>query len=592
MWWLSIIMSIISNPLGWFIILWVVALIFALAMPGLTPSQPVTVIILIVLPALLLYGRMSRSKKKEVKRWIRNNIFSLFKKPIGWIIIICVIVGILAVIMRDLITEQVASVLVLVTGFTVIGIIRIKQIKQEIKKGKEWKEQHKQEKQYDYERDEQDEESDFKNPFTDPEIPDELKNDTGFIFGIKKGQTIARAEDRKDRYGHKMDGHILVVGGAGSGKSSCIAIPTLLAWKERVFAIDIKGELYENTQHKRPNARVFDPLDSNAWGYNPFYLLDWTDNKEREATAIANALIPMPIDIKDPFWIKNAQDMLTGAILHFHHEGLTFVETIEEILITPIEELIKKIRNSNAKNARIFVNSFADLKAETVAGIYTELSQQIRLYITDESLANSLSKADYIVPADLESADIYISIPEYLLDQWKNLITLMTSQFLTYFEKRPEKTSTPILFLLDEFPRLGKIEKITNGLATLRGKNITIAPILQSLSQLDLIYGEKAREVICDNCAYTAVLNATEVKTQEYFSKRVGTYKPPKTTDSKNYTGFTSMLLDIPTGKGTSTTPEKEPIIEPADFSKLKDVVLLTPYGNFRVDRKPYYKEK
>ncbi len=42
----------------------------------------------------------------------------------------------------------------------------------------------------------------------------------------------------------REDGHVLVIGGTKSGKSSCIAIPTLKTfWPGRVLAIDIKGEL-------------------------------------------------------------------------------------------------------------------------------------------------------------------------------------------------------------------------------------------------------------------------------------------------------------------------------------------------------------
>lgn len=65
---------------------------------------------------------------------------------------------------------------------------------------------------------------------------------SGFLFGQLSGKFITKKED--------MDGHILIVGGAGSGKSSCIAIPSLLMWRERIFCIDIKGELFKNTKHK------------------------------------------------------------------------------------------------------------------------------------------------------------------------------------------------------------------------------------------------------------------------------------------------------------------------------------------------------
>ena len=48
---------------------------------------------------------------------------------------------------------------------------------------------------------------------------------------------------------------ILIVGGARSGKTAAVAIPTLMSWKERVFAIDIEGELYEKTKKARGEAQ-------------------------------------------------------------------------------------------------------------------------------------------------------------------------------------------------------------------------------------------------------------------------------------------------------------------------------------------------
>ena len=57
------------------------------------------------------------------------------------------------------------------------------------------------------------------------------KEPTGIIFGTQKSKFVTKPETQ--------DGHVLVIGGAGSGKSSCIAIPSLMSWKERIFAIDI-----------------------------------------------------------------------------------------------------------------------------------------------------------------------------------------------------------------------------------------------------------------------------------------------------------------------------------------------------------------
>ena len=145
--------------------------------------------------------------------------------------------------------------------------------------------------------------------------------------------------------------------------------------------------------------------------------------------------------------------------------------------------------------------------------------------------------------------------------------------------------SSPILFLLDEFPRLGKIEEITDGLATLRSKNITICPIIQSLAQLDLIYGAMARRVIADNCAYKAVFNATDADSQEYFSKSVGTYEKIRVTHDMRFEPITNFVA----GKGTSKTTEKKRKIKPESWATLRELALWTPFGFFKVEKVPYF---
>lgn len=68
----------------------------------------------------------------------------------------------------------------------------------------------------------------------------QLGTGKGYFFLGKKRYKIATNETIVDRYIGKtqdVDGHILVLGGAGTGKSSCIAIPTLLTWQGPIFAI-------------------------------------------------------------------------------------------------------------------------------------------------------------------------------------------------------------------------------------------------------------------------------------------------------------------------------------------------------------------
>lgn len=421
-----------------------------------------------------------------------------------------------------------------------------------------------------------------KNNIINPEIVLGLKTifPEGFIFGKKDKYYIAKNES--------FDGHILVVGGAGSGKSSCIAIPSILCWRERIFAIDIKGELEQKTRGKRfiGERKIFNPSSESSYGFDPFYILSESQNIVQDIKEIALAIIPLPHDVKEPYWIKSAQNLFTGAMIYYYVQGKTFIETIFCIQSTPVQELITEISESDNYTAKLFTNQFIGMDSKTISSIFTEISNNIMLFATDNQIKQALSKKNNITPKDLENGiDIFVCIEESRLEQWKSLLTLIVNQFLKHFERRPEDGAEPILFLLDEFARLGKIESTINGLATLRSKKITIALLIQSLAQLDVIYGKPQRQVIADNCIYKVILKATDADTQEYFSKLVGTYDKEKQSQNQNK----DYYAGIGNSKGTTITTEEKRIIKPEDFAYLNDLILLSPFGWYRIDKTPYY---
>lgn len=405
---------------------------------------------------------------------------------------------------------------------------------------------------------------------------------SGFVFGKQNNRYVTKGEQE--------DGHILVIGGPGSGKSSCIAIPSVMSWKERIFAIDIKGELYEKTKKARNenNIKIFNPCDRNANGYNPFYTLENSKNITQAVNQISMSIIPLNPEVKDPFWITQAQAYLTGAILFYYKFGLSFSETMIEIKSKPCKQLVALIMESDNIEAKMQMAVFADMDEKTLAGIFAEVSRHIAIFATDEDLINALDgKGNCITPQDLEEGkDIFICISEELIDQWKSLLGMMCNQFLKAFEKRADGNDKPILFLLDEFPRLGKIEAITNGLATLRSKKIQIALFIQSKSQLNVTYGKETAEVIADTCTYKAILKASEPNTQEWCSKLVGTYDKRKISS-----GYNTDVLGVGKGASTNTTTEEKRIIKPEEFAYLQDIVCIFPTGYLRVDKAPYYQD-
>lgn len=403
---------------------------------------------------------------------------------------------------------------------------------------------------------------------------------SGFVFG-KKGDKYAVMPET-------TDGHILIIGGAGSGKTAGVLIPSLMSWKHRVFAIDIKGELYEKTKNARnkDKIKVFNPTDPSACGYDPFYMLREASDISSEARQLALAICPQSAETKDPFWIKSSQSMLCGFLIYYFEQGLSFSRAMRDIKSQPVAELIDEIMESECEKAKLEIVQFVGMNDKTLSGVFGEMSNHISVFATNEDLQRALSgDGDCITPADLENGyDIYCCIPEHKLEEWRDLLSMLVNQTLKFFERRKEGADEHILLAIDEFARCGKIETVANGLATLRSKHVHIALVVQSKSQLDAIYGKDIAEVIADNCSYKAILKANSPDTQEWCSKLVGTYDKKKVSSSYNADAF-----GIGKGAGTSATEEEKRIIKPEEFAYIKDVVFLAPNGYRRLKKANYY---
>ena len=421
------------------------------------------------------------------------------------------------------------------------------------------------------------------------EVSETYENIDKSYIGLENGVVFGKMRTNYLVMPQNTEGHIMVVGGQGSGKSSSIAIPTLLNYNSSIFAIDIKGELSEiRKRYNKGTIKVFEPLNKYSPHYDPYLVLKDGD-KIQGAREIVNSIITIPPEEKDPYWKQSAQNLMTACILHYEDEGKDFPTTCKEILEKPVNELISVLKSSRVREIKLFISQFEGADTKQLASIYSTLSNEIILFATDKDIMRALSKeGDIISPHDLEvETDIFIKLSEDKLEQWKALLNLLVSQFLKSFEKRKDKTDKKILFMIDEFPRLGKVKSITNGLSTLRSKGIQIMLIMQSLAQLDMIYGKDNRKVITDNCNYKIILNASDVDTQEYFSKLVGTVDIEKKSSSINSNDFS-----VASNRGVSTSTEEKRIIKPEEFAYLENPVVFTPKGFFRPQKVKWYEDK
>ncbi|MDR2412878.1 MAG: type IV secretory system conjugative DNA transfer family protein [Rickettsiales bacterium] len=127
----------------------------------------------------------------------------------------------------------------------------------------------------------------------------------------------------------------------------------------------------------------------------------------------------------------------------------------------------------------------------------------------------------------------------------------------------------PVLFVLDEMPKMQKLQAVIQGPDLGRGQKISYLIIGQDIHQISEKYGNDAASTIISTTAAKIIMRQNDPDTAKRFSEMIGNKMKIKiTTDDK--------------GKEVET-PEEELLYTPMDLMKLptgKQVVLIQGYYN------------
>lgn len=379
-----------------------------------------------------------------------------------------------------------------------------------------------------------------------------MRNNNGIVFGKNNFGKVVKKENE--------DGHVLVIGSPASGKSNCIAVPTLMNWKNRAFVIDVKGELFRKTKKARgeDTIKVFNPSDISACNYDPYCILK--NNLCDSAHEIAENIIPLTernnaiINVSE-----KARDYLCGAIIYFYKKGMDFPETMISIAAQTPRSLVSEIIEHNDGDAIRYISQFDSMSDETVDYVFSEVYANISSFATDKMLIKALRRSDKsITPEDLENGyDVFVCGHVYT-----KLQMMIINQFCKFFEQR-EKTE-PILFLMDEFQNFGKIENFAAYLDVLNNEKIEVMIFIHSKKQLDVIYGKEQADKICNNCTYKVILQVYDPVTQKWCSELAGICEKLR----------------------------HKKLMQPEEFGDLEDVFCIFPTGCCRIKKIKYWEEE
>ncbi|MCI9868559.1 type IV secretion system ATPase VirD4 [Rhizobium skierniewicense] len=394
--------------------------------------------------------------------------------------------------------------------------------------------------------------------------------------------------------------HSLVVAPTRAGKGVGIVIPTLLTFKGSVIALDVKGELFELTsraRRDRGNAIFkFAPLDPDrrTHCYNP--VLDIIamppDRHFTEARRLAANLISAKSKSAESF-LAGARDLFVAGVLACIEQGTPTIGAVYQLFSQPGEKyklfarLAEETKNIEAQ--RIFDNMAGnDTKILTS---YTSVLGDGGLNLWADPLVRyATSRSDFSIYTLRRSPScIYLCVNPNDLEILSPLMRLIFQQIVSVLQRSlPVRDEVnDVLFLMDEFKHLGKLETISTAITTIAGYRGRFMIIVQSLSALTGAYEETGKQNFLGNAGIQVFMATGDDETPNYISKAIGDY----TYRARSTSYQQSKLFDT----NVQHSEQGAPLLRPEQVRLLDDdtqVVLIKGQPPVLMPKVKYYADR
>lgn len=391
----------------------------------------------------------------------------------------------------------------------------------------------------------------------------------------------------------QLNKNVLVVGLPGDGKTFTYVKPNLMQMNSSFVVTDPKGLLVRETgkmlEEHGYQVKVFDLVNlTNSDMFNPFNYM----KSELDIDRITEALVEGASENEhkgEPFWDK-AQLLLNRALigyLYFDSKTRDYTPNL-----SMVAELLRNIRRPNDKEPSTVEKMFVELEesmpgnyackqwnlfndnfdAETRTSVFAMVATQYSVF--DHQAVTDLIKSDTMEMDtwNTEKTAVFVAISEtnkafsFLAS---TLFTVMFDQLTHNADaiiqgKKDGYTADDLVhvqFIFDEFANIGKIPHFNEVLASVRSREMSVKIIIQAISQLDTIYGDKARKSMVNNCATLLFLGTNDEDTMRYFSMRAG----KQTITQKSYSEQRGQRVS----GSTSTQAHQRDLMTPDEIARI-----------------------
>lgn len=361
--------------------------------------------------------------------------------------------------------------------------------------------------------------------------------------------------------------NMLVVGGAGSYKTTSVVMRNLqLAAMTNVF-LDIKGELLrKNGNYLKAHGIAVKSLNfinmeqSDRW--NPFNYIHSEKDLVKIVTNLQESVKPPDAMKGEPFWDEASGLYLMSLFAyewfrqeeekkeHPKHYQVATLPRVVELANMEMQpgsredstKLQEKMEELEGKHGRAYppVRDYFKLKGaaeakETISSVILMVNAMLRLCETPE-LKRILEEDDIDIKSLGTGADhipgkktaLFLVMPDndpsfnFLISMFYT--TMYDVLLYTADHECGGKLPIHVRLWADEFYAGPKPTRTEVLMGTIRGRNMSIVPILQSIAQAQALFPQNKWEIFVENCAVMVYLGSGPgaKSTHEYISKLLG----------------------------------------------------------------------
>lgn len=340
----------------------------------------------------------------------------------------------------------------------------------------------------------------------------------------------------KDKRGYFIaDGfqHALLFAPTGSGKGVGFVIPNLLFWNDSVIVHDIKLENYEITsgwrERQGQKVYVWNPAqpDGVSHCYNP---LEWISEKPGQMVddvqKIANLIMP-----EQDFWQNEARSLFVGVVLYLlaaPEKVKSFGEVVRTMRSDDVVYNLAVVLDTMGKIihpvAYMNIAAFLQKADKERSGVVSTMNSSLELW-ANPLIDTATASSDFnILDFKKKKTTVYVGLTPDNLTRLKPLMQVFYQQATEFLCRKLPSDDEPygVLFLMDEFPTLGKMEQFQTGIAYFRGYRVRLFLIVQDTEQLKGIYEEAGMNSFLSNSTYRITFAANNIETANLISQLIG----------------------------------------------------------------------